>query len=144
MTKDVLVTVKGLQYSLDGEGGDDQRIETITRGNYYLKNGKHYVTYEESPDGSVNIKTMLKFDESFFELTRKGQYSVHMLFEEGKKNYTDYRTPFGNFVVGIDTSLIDIKEKEKEILLHIDYDMDMNYEHLAKCNIDVCIQNVEE
>lgn len=144
MTKDVLVTVKGLQYSLDGEGGDDQRIETITRGNYYLKNGKHYVTYEESPDGSVNIKTMLKFDESFFELTRKGQYSVHMLFEEGKKNYTDYRTPFGNFVVGIDTSSIEIKEKEKEILLHIDYDMDMNYEHLAKCNIDVCIQNVEE
>lgn len=144
MTKAVLVTVKGLQYSLEGEEGDDQRIETITRGNYYLKNGKHYVTYEESPDGSANIKTMLKFDESFFELTRKGQYSVHMLFEEGKKNYTDYRTPFGNFVVGIDTSSIEITEKEKEIDLHIDYDMEMNYEHLAKCNIDVCIQNVEE
>jgi len=140
MTKDVLITIKGLQYAV--EDSDDQRVETITRGTFYNRNNKNYVTYEESPDGEDTVKSMVKFDETFFELTRKGKFSMHMLFEEGKKNYTDYSTPFGNLVIGIDTDTITVDEKENEIDVVILYDMEMNYEHVAKCRIDVKIQAV--
>ncbi len=141
MTKDVLIAIKGLQYASDDDN-KDQRVETLTRGSYYLKNGKHYVAYEESPDGEETVKSLLKFDDTFFEVSRKGTYSVHMLFEEGKKNYTDYRTPFGNFIIGLDTESVVIEETENKMNIRISYDMEMNYEHLAKCNIEVLIKSI--
>jgi uncharacterized beta-barrel protein YwiB (DUF1934 family) len=42
MTKDVLIKISGLQ-SMDG---DSDNIEVITTGEYFLKNGKHYVIYD--------------------------------------------------------------------------------------------------
>ena len=39
MTRDVLVRISGLQ-AVDGDTND---VEIITTGDYFLKNGKHYV-----------------------------------------------------------------------------------------------------
>ena len=40
MTKDVLVKISGLQFAEDQDNGP---VEIITTGNYYKKNGKHYI-----------------------------------------------------------------------------------------------------
>ncbi len=142
MKKDVLVSIKGLLYTPDEENKDDQRIETLTRGTFYNKANKNFVTYEESLDGEEIIKSMLKFDEHSLELTKKGKYNVHMIFEEGKKNYTNYNTPFGDLLIGIDTEFIKYKEADDEINMIISYDMEMNYSHVARCEIDMKIQSV--
>lgn len=141
MTKDVLVSIKGLQY-MESESNDNQRIETLTRGTFYNRNNKNFVNYEESPDGAETVKSLIKFDKNFLELTKKGKYSVHMVFEEGKKNYTNYQTPYGNFILGIDTNSISYSEKEQEINMSVVYDMEMNYEHLAHCEIDMKVTSV--
>lgn len=39
MTKDVLITIRGV-HTLDHEDND---VEMIVRGDYYQKNGKHYI-----------------------------------------------------------------------------------------------------
>ena len=41
MTKDVLVTVKGLQSMEDGSPPEE--VEMVARGEYYYKNGHHYI-----------------------------------------------------------------------------------------------------
>ena len=59
MTRDVLVRISGLQ-AVDGDTND---VEIITTGDYFLKNGKHYVIYEEMMEGvieKVNGKTAKK------------------------------------------------------------------------------------
>ena len=142
MTKDVLLTIKGLQYVME-EGADDERIETLNRGSFYKRNGKYFVAYEETPDGEDTVKSLIKFDSTMFELTKKGTYGAHMLFEEGKKNYSDYATPFGNLVIGVDTESITLSETDNEIKVTIAYDMEINYEHVARCNIDVVISGIE-
>ena len=45
MTKDVLVTVKGLQSI---EAGEPEEVEMISRGDYYYKNGHHYIFFDVS------------------------------------------------------------------------------------------------
>ena len=40
MTKDVLVSLRGLQF--DQSETESEKIETIMAGTYYEKNGKHY------------------------------------------------------------------------------------------------------
>ena len=48
MTKDVIVSISGLQMPAEGEA---EPVEVITVGDYYQKNGKHYVLYEEVNEG---------------------------------------------------------------------------------------------
>lgn len=140
MTKDCLVSVKGLQYTTEATEGD-QRVETLNRAKYYKRNGKHYVTYEEVMDDTTQtIQSMLKFDEHTLEVMRKGAYGVHLNFIEGEKNYTNYTTPFGALMVGIETEAVSLRETEQELFVNIHYDMEMNYEPLAKCEIEISVK----
>ena len=40
MTKDVLVSIRGMQFDT---GEDGEKIESIQRGEYYLKGDTHYI-----------------------------------------------------------------------------------------------------
>ena len=40
MTKDVIVTISGLQFAQETE---TEPVEIVTAGSYYKKNGKHYM-----------------------------------------------------------------------------------------------------
>lgn len=142
MTKDVLLTMQGLQFDQREEDAD--KIETMTVGNYYKKNDKHYVLYEEVTEGfSETTKNRLKFNDHTLEMTRSGLVNVHMVFQENQKNLTSYNTPFGHLLIGIDTKKIKITEEEERIQIDVDYSLDVNYEFLAECHIKVEIRAKE-
>ena len=44
MTKDVVVSLKGLQLAPDQQS---DAVEVIAPGEYYIRNNKHYVLFEE-------------------------------------------------------------------------------------------------
>lgn len=139
MTQEVLLTLRGLQFDQREEDAD--KVEIVTVGDYYKRNGKHYVVYEEVTEGFVQpTKNRLKFSEHMLELSRNGLVNVHMVFQEDKKNLTNYNTPFGQILIGIDTKKIQIEEHEDNIVVDVDYSLDVNYEFLSDCHIriDVC------
>ena len=136
MTKEVLVSIKGMQF--DGESGD--AIETLNFAQYYLKNDGHYVIYDEVTEGESQVtKNILKFKGKTFELTKRGLVNVHMVFEEGQKSMTNYSTPFGSILMGMDTGKVEITEKEEEekIRILVEYALEVNYEFLADCRIEI-------
>lgn len=139
MTKNVIVCIAGTQ--LNDQNPSDEPIELVTRGTYYKKNNKHYVLYDEMMEGVSGVtKNTIKFDENMVMLTRTGALNTTMLFENNKRNITDYRTPFGNVVIGLNTKSIDIKEDKDEIQLMVDYSIDANFEYLSDCSISLKIQ----
>lgn len=140
MTKDVLISLRGLQF--DQSDSDVEKIETIMPGNYYEKNGSHYVLYDEIMEGiSEPVKNRIKFGEHALELTRNGAVNVHMIFEENRKNMTSYNTPYGNILIGIDTRKIHITQESDRIVVDVDYALDVNYEYLADCQIVLDIKS---
>ena len=48
MTKEVMLSIRGLQFEL---GAGNEEIETIQWGQYFKKNDTHYVVYEELMEG---------------------------------------------------------------------------------------------
>ncbi|BCN28818.1 DUF1934 domain-containing protein [Anaeromicropila herbilytica] len=137
MTKDVLVSVAGLQFEVD----QDAPIEVITTGEYYFKNQKHFVLYEEILDGYSEVtKNTVKVSDKQVEIMKKGSSNVHMIFEENKKNMTYYNTPFGELLIGIHTTLIDVKEEEDNIQIKIEYILDVNYNYISNCEITIHIK----
>ena len=80
MTKDVLITVSGMQFDIE-----DEPIELVTTGTYYLKNGKHYVLYEEQPEDNGPVtRNLVKFCDGHFEMTKKGGNNSFLLFDINK------------------------------------------------------------
>ncbi len=141
MNKDVLISIKGLHFD-SANNSDD--IEVIQAGQYYKKGGMHYLVYEEPLEGSKEVsKNMIKFNDSSVSVTKKGPFTATMLFEEASKNLTNYTTPFGSVVIGLDTHNIELSDEEEALKLKVDYSLDINYEYMADCNISIEARSAE-
>lgn len=136
MTKDVLVTVSGTQFEVG-----DEAIELVVPGTYYMKNGKHYVFYDEHSDKDEAVtKNSVKFHEGHFEMTKKGGQTSYLLFQEGKKTSTVYHTIAGPLQIDSTTFLLDIQESEDEIIVTVKYALDINYNYVSECQVIFKVQ----
>lgn len=139
MTKDVIITICGLQ---NGPETDGEPIEMITTGEYFYKNGNHYVLYEEVMEGeTATTKNRIKVSPGKVELKKSGAVSVHMLFEEEKKNVTHYYTPYGCLDMGIDTKKVLIDEEENLLKVSVDYALELNQQFAADCDIKITVRS---
>lgn len=139
MTKEVLVSISGLQMAPDEQ---TDSVEVIAPGEYYYRNNKHFVIYDEVAEGeSEATKNIIKFNDDMMEVTRKGPANVHLLFEKNKKNVTYYYTPFGSLNVGIEARSIEVTEEENAIKVNVKYVLEVNYEHVAECDIVLTVKS---
>ncbi|MBR1893336.1 MAG: DUF1934 domain-containing protein [Lachnospiraceae bacterium] len=131
MKKDVMVTVSGLQMT---DTGDDT-VEVITNGKYSRKDNKSFLRYEEVSAEMGATKTVMSFDEHTLEVTRRGAVQLHMAFLQGQKTMTNYATPFGSLLVGVDTTKYVVKETEDCIDIMVEYSLELNHEFIADCRL---------
>ena len=128
MTKDVLLSIKGLQI---GENEQNDTIEVGSPGRLLFSEWQAFFMYEEVMEGQKeSTRNMIKVRDNYMELTKKGAVNVHMIFEK-IKNITYYNTPYGSLLVGIDAHRVDVQEKEEEITVEVEYALEINNEHLA-------------
>ncbi len=139
MTKEVIVTIRGLQ---NGPQTDGEPIEMMVAGEYFYRNNNHYILYEEVMEGETQpIKNRIKISNGQMELTKNGVVNVHMVFQERVKNITHYHTPYGSLTMGIDGKKVEIKESENEIDISVLYGLEMNEEFVADCNISIHVRS---
>ena len=141
MDKNVLIHIRGLQMM---EPTDEQEpIELVVPGQYYFKNGSHYLRYEELMDETSAEPTVnyIKISSKAVEVRKKGLGNVHRVFERGKKNMTYYSTPYGTVEMGIAATGVMIEESENGIDMKVDYALEMNEEYVADCYLTVSAQS---
>ena len=141
MDKNVLIHIKGLQMM---DPADEQEpIELVVPGQYYFKNGSHYLRYEELMDETSAEPTVnyIKISSKAVEVRKNGLVNVHMVFERGKKNMTYYSTPYGTVEMGIAATGVMIEESENGIDMKVDYALEMNEEYVADCYLTVSAQS---
>lgn len=141
MTKDVLISIAGLRY----EAEEKEIVEVINRGEYYCKNGKHYIIYDEiSEDSPKDVtKCTVKISKDRIELIKNGYNHVHMNFELKRNNYSCYSTPFGDLMMGITTTSIDLLESDKQILANLQYELAINYEHASNYDLRIEVSETQ-
>lgn len=145
MTREVLIRISGLQFMDDENEADD--VEMITTGDYFQKNGKHYIIYDEVMDGfEGNIRNTVKISPDVMDIRKQGVANAHMVFEQDKKKTTRYATPMGDMMVEVSTNRIHVDEQEDSLKVSVEYSLGINYQHVSDCNItmDVCSRNKAE
>ena len=139
MDKEVLIHVRGL--NMMEEDGEQEPVEIVVPGEYYFRNGSHYLRYEEIlEDFSEPTINYIKISPKGIEVRKKGIVNVHMVFEQGKKNMTYYTTPYGTIEMGIAATNMNLKEDESGLNMKVDYALDMNQEHVADCCLAIQAQ----
>ena len=120
MDKNVLIHIRGLQMM---EPTDEQEpIELVVPGQYYFKNGSHYLRYEELMDETSTEPTVnyIKISSKAVEVRKKGLVTVEM---------------------GIAATGVMIEESENGIDMKVDYALEMNEEYVADCYLTVSAQS---
>lgn len=140
MTKDVIVKIKSIHTS----EGEDDSIQIMMPGQFYSRNGKMFVCYEEADEETNSvIKSMLKFNNKGLEMIKKGESNTHLKFEKDKKNYSYYNTPIGALFMGVNTKSFEYEEDENEIRTIIEYSLEVNDEKISQCKISINIVSCE-
>ena len=141
MKEQVIVSIKGLQIGKDSER---ESITSKHEGRFFERDGKRYVMYNENTEGTDEItKCLIKIGFNEVSVTKRGAVNVEMPFKMGAKKLTNYDTQFGGFTLGFKTRNISCIETDHMITLDIDYVLDMNYEYLADCHINIRIKEKE-
>ena len=138
MIKDVRITVKGVQRD---DAAEISRTEITVQGEYYFKNGSHYIFYEEAAEDSGDcIKNSLKLKGNVLELNRKGAANGRMVFETGKSHVADYATPFGLLRMETVTSRILLLEEENRLRIRAEYELWADGMKMSSCRLTVKIE----
>ena len=139
MDKEVLIHVRGLQ-TMDADG-EQEPLEIVVPGQYYFRNGSHYLRYEEvMEDFAEPTVNYIKISRKGMEVRKKGVVNVHMVFEQGKKNMTYYTTPYGTIEMGIAATNLNLQGSDGGLDMKVDYALDMNQEHVADCYLAIKAQ----
>ena len=132
MTKDVLVTVRGLQMTPDG----DDTIEVTTTGKYYEKDGKRYLFYDEiGDDTNLIVKNSIQITEEHVSVSKKGLINAQMNFEKENKLVSVYETAYGQMEMGIYTTGICLDEQDDFLELKLEYLLEINNQHVSDSEI---------
>lgn len=141
MTKEVLIRISGLRIM----DGDQEDVEVITKGEYYWRNGKHYVFYDEVVEGfEGSIRNMVKITPEMMEIRKQGITSTNMIFEQGQKKMARYITPMGEMTVEIGTSRIEVDTQEDSLKVSVSYGLDINYQHVSDCSICLDVSSLDK
>jgi len=137
MTKDVLVTISGKRLM----GIDNEDVRLIMPGTYSCAENIHTVVYEEPAEGvGEPIKNTIRIGGGCMVITKEGPANARMSFlNNDRRTVTCYSTPFGDFMIGIRTNDINIRETEDKLRVDVDYSMDVGEEHLSDCRINIDI-----
>jgi uncharacterized beta-barrel protein YwiB (DUF1934 family) len=133
MTKEVLVTIEGLQLK-----DEESKISSTASGIYHFRNGKHYIQYDEiTMDEESITQNVIKITPDQLEIIRKGTNTSHMIFNLTQSTESFYQTPYGNLLLQIQTSELIMEEKAEEIRVKLQYTLSVNEEQLSVNHIRI-------
>ena len=139
MRKQVTIKVTGMQTETN------ENITTETAGSMIYKEPYYYVSYEEQMDkeSEQSSKTTLRFSDSSLRVTRKGEVTSCLEFENEKTHNSVYMTSFGNFEVMLITDELHIEYKEKSAKIFADYRIGLNTMPPTKGRLEIFIYENE-
>ncbi|MCD8097558.1 MAG: DUF1934 domain-containing protein [Lachnospiraceae bacterium] len=141
MKKEVTVTISGLHIAEDGQ----QKLETVHDGEYYEKNGVHYLFFDEQQEGLAEpVRNRYTMTADSLEVRRSGPVTAVLHFRAGERRQNSYQVPWGNLCVESDTTRVRLDAGENRLEMNVSYRLSLNGEEQADCDIRVCVEERKE
>lgn len=139
MKTDVIISIKGTQKT---DAASDC-VEFITEGTLDAEQNKYFISYAESEVTGLSGNTTLLIEEGRVIMTRTGDNSSHMIFEEGVRHLSHYDTGFGVFNVGVNTHSIGSTIGADGGELRVKYSIEINNEYTGMNTFFITVKGAE-
>jgi len=140
-TKDVIISITGTQRHTPEE---EDVVELVTAGQYEVDGREIKFSYWESElTGMAGTRTSFAVSPSGVVMSREGTLNSQMVFQEGRKHFFLYDTPFGATTMGVNTHRI-----QSNLGLHggdivIDYDIDLDQTVVGRNRFQINVRENE-
>lgn len=89
------------------EGNKKDEMNFDTRGGFYVRDGKYFITYSEHRDmGMGDSRIVLKIEPDMITMRRMGDFQTVMVYKKNELTEFIYRVPFGELNLKIKTRSI--------------------------------------
>lgn len=141
MKKDVVIFINGV----DRIDGEDEKIEFMTAGRYYKRDGVRYLSYEEINDDDLQkTKTLLKVeDEKCVTLTRTGAVKSQLIIEKDRRHQCHYDNGIVDWTMGIEASSIENGLEDNGGTLEFRYSMDINAMLQSEHEVNIVVKECD-
>ena len=132
MKRNVVITLRGKQYLEDGK---PDAIELVTEGLMEWSGERCTLTYLETEmTGMGSTKTIIQAQGEEVTMMREGEVYSQMVFRQGKRHLSIYRTPYGEMTIGVHARhvMVDLDVDGGDV--ELDYDIEM-YHALTGRNV---------
>ncbi len=121
--------------------GEEDVIEMQTVGKFGVKDGKAYVSYDDSASlGAEGVTTILKADKNTVILKRTGPLPSRLEIEKGERHQCHYSTLYGDLSVGIFGEILENNLTDNGGSLSMSYTIDINCEFLSRNNVEIRVR----
>ena len=126
MDKSVIISIKGKQ---SYENVEDETIELVTEGLLAKEGeGAYTLSYQESElTGLEGTLTTFQIEDGRVTLMRHGEVNSQMVFEEGRRHLSMYKTPYGALAEGIKTHSMDCRMDDHGGSIEINYAIEIEH-----------------
>ncbi|HEX2938984.1 MAG TPA: DUF1934 domain-containing protein [Ruminiclostridium sp.] len=140
---DALINIKGAVFP---ENAPPDVIELVTTGRYTTKNGKKYISYQESEaTGLDGVTTTLKVEDSdTVTLIRTGASNSRLIISKGQRQLCHYGTGYGDIMVGISGCQVNAKLDENGGELLLKYSLDVNSSLVSRNEIFISVREANK
>lgn len=121
-SKKAVINVCGVQI-IDGER-DSTEIDVV--GTLTENDGGFTLSYTEYDDENKETQTVVCAEENSVSVTKIGEYTAEMVFEEGKRFNCNYRTPFGSINMGVFSETVNATLNTDGGKIELIYNIDFN------------------
>lgn len=141
MSKDVSIKLENVQDFIEDK--ESERVDNRYQGEFYVKNEKLYLSYEEEAEGMDDARTIIKIDPERERvlLMRQSPAAMRQDFVIGEKQDGYFKTPYGEIEISIKTQKLKIDIGEDTGIIRINYQVflggSLNAEHRLKLNYKI-------
>ena len=141
MSKNVAIKLENVQQIIDDN--DQQQINNNYQGEFYIKNEKLYLSYEDDAEGMDQARTIVKIDPERERvlLLRHEPAAMKQDFVIGKKQEGYFKTAYGEIKIAVKTTNLEIDINDNTGIIKINYQVylggELNAEHRLKINYKI-------
>lgn len=136
MSRNVSIKLENVQELIDDQ--EKQKINNQYQGEFYIKNDKLYLKYEDDAEGIEGAQTVVKIDPERERvlLLRQDPAAMKQDFVCGKKQEGYFKTDYGEIKMAVKTKKLEMEISDNAGLIRINYQVflggELNAEHHLK------------
>ena len=142
MEKEVVISIKGMQQY---EGALPDAVELVTAGRLARDGTGYTLSYQESElTGLEGTLTTIQVDGEQVTLMRVGEFNSQLVFQEGRRHFSMYNTPYGAMTIGVNTRHLLAQLTDQGGDIEVDYSVEVDHALAGRNVFRISVRESEE